>query len=186
MGTSNYKCKVCKKRFTPVFGFKQITCSVDCARIYGVKILKKEREKEKKELKDKLLTYNDCFKILQKIFNKYIRIRDKDKKCISCERILNGKFDAGHYFSYKTFPNLRIDEDNVHGQCVYCNKHLHGNLHYYRIGLIERIGLERFKALEVKSIQEKRKQTIEEIKEKIEYYKLKIKDYEREKNHKDQ
>lgn len=186
MGKTTRKCKVCKKSFIPIYGDNQVTCGINCAKVYGLKLLEKEKKKENERLKESILTYNDYVKLLQKYFNTFIRLRDKDKKCISCNRILTGKFDAGHYFNYKSFPNLRIEEDNVHGQCVYCNQHLHGNLHYYREGLIKKIGLERFKALEMKANASKQNLTIDEIKEKINYYKLKIKDYEKEKNNKDQ
>ena len=60
-------------------------------------------------------------------FNKYIRQRDK--RCISCNAPTE---NAGHYFSAGNHASLRFDERNVHGQCIRCNKWLHGNLIEYR------------------------------------------------------
>ena len=36
---------------------------------------------------------------------------------------------------------MRFVEDNAHGQCKYCNRHLSGNHVAYRAGLIARIGV---------------------------------------------
>jgi len=106
--------------------------------------------------------------------NTYIRFRDKDKPCISCGRKLGSKFDAGHYFSTGANPELRFEEDNIHGQCVFCNQHLHGNLIPYTDNLPERIGLERFNALKDKR-HKIRKYSKDELKQIIEIYKNKIK-----------
>ena len=64
--------------------------------------------------------------------------------CISCGAEFKSKFDAGHYFSVGAYPNLRFNPDNVHGQCVACNQHRHGNINEYSIKLPQRIGEERF------------------------------------------
>jgi hypothetical protein len=73
----------------------------------------------------------------QRIFNNYIRQRDKDLGCISC----GGRVDhAGHYFSVGAHSALRFSEQNCHGQCIGCNCYKHGNLIRYRQGLVERIG----------------------------------------------
>ena len=71
-------------------------------------------------------------------FNKYIRQRDEGKGCVSC-----GAYnfsDAGHFYSAGHYPNLRFNEDNVHGQCKRCNLFLSGNLNEYRKRIPERIG----------------------------------------------
>lgn len=73
----------------------------------------------------------------QKVFNAWIRERDKDKGCISC----GGSVDhAGHYFSVGQYSGLRFDETNVHGQCVGCNCFKHGNLIEYGMGIVNRYG----------------------------------------------
>lgn len=134
------------------------------------KKIKRDWQKEKKQIKEKLKTHKDFIQDLQKVFNTYIRLRDQNKGCISCGQNLSKKYDAGHYFSVGKYPNLRFDEDNVHAQCVHCNQHLHGNIAEYSIRLSRRIGKQRFE-----SLIEKRKTTLKlsipEIKEKIEHYK---------------
>jgi hypothetical protein len=63
----------------------------------------------------------------------------------------------------------------VHGQSVHDNRDLHGNLIAYREGLIKRIGVERFDALEALK-QVPRHCTIPEVKELIKTYRNKIKE----------
>ena len=91
-------------------------------------------------MKEKLQTKSDLLRVAQQLFNAFIRNRDKNKGCISCGATLSGKFDAGHFYSVGSYPNLRFNENNVHGQCVHCNQHKGGNLHEYRIRIVERIG----------------------------------------------
>ena len=169
------RCKVCKDKFEAKY-FLQKTClDPECILEYGKKETAKEWRKEKKHLKDKLKTNADHVKELQVIFNKFIRLRDKDKGCISCGTPLVGKFDAGHYYSAGGNPELRFNEDNVFGQCVYCNQHRHGALLDYTERLPNRIGLCRF--TELKKLRGKpMKYSIPELIEMKVIYRDKIKE----------
>lgn len=160
------KCKQCGKPFIQSYSTLQVVCSVPCSIIWSSK---KESEKRVKQMKKDLITHKDYVQILQKVFNTYIRKRDKDKPCISCGKPLTGKYDAGHFFP-TTKQALRFDEDNVHGQCVQCNQHKHGNIANYANFLPKRIGWDRFEDLYAKSNAEF-KVSIDWLKEKIEYYK---------------
>jgi hypothetical protein len=132
-------------------------------------------KKTKAVKKEELMTVQDYVKIAQQVFNKYIRLRDKDKGCISCGKPLVGKFDAGHFYNANNHWYIRFHPDNVHGQCVLCNQHKHGNLLEYRKGLIDRIGFEQYKSLECYA-EAARKYEKHELKEIIETYKQKIKE----------
>jgi len=137
---------------------------------------KEVKRKEKnviKEMKLSLKTHKDYLSDLQKVFNKYIRLRDQNKPCISCGKPLTGKFDAGHLFSVGAYPNIRFNEDNVNGQCVACNQHRHGNVNEYMVNLPKRIGQERFNKL-LQDRNTNLKISIPEIKEMMIYYKQKI------------
>jgi len=168
------KCKNCKQPFTPRFSFFEKYCwSENCKFIEAMEKLNQHKANEKKRIakkKKELLTKQDWLKIAQQAFNAYIRERDKGKKCISCDKILIGKFDAGHFYNANNHYMLRFDEDNVHGQCVRCNQHLHGNLIEYRNGLIERIGLINLLHLE-KQAHKTRNFTIEDLKYLSDIYK---------------
>lgn len=129
------------------------------------KIIKRYRQKSTNQLE----------KIAQEHFNKFIRLRDKDQKCISCN---NSGNQAGHYFSAGHYRALRFNEDNCNLQCMPCNYYKHGNLIEYRINLVKKIGEKRVKDLEQLAAIYKRcsfkwdKMTLIEI---IETYKQKVK-----------
>ena len=174
------KCKNCKDVFTPKwFNFKYCQ-KKECFDI-GVKEAaekaKIQREKkqrlETKKAKEKLLTHKDYLKLLQKVFNTYIRLRDKDLPCVSCGKNNDKQYHAGHYRSVGSAPHLRFNEINVWKQCATCNNYLHGNLIEYRKELINRIGVDKVEWLE--NYQESNKILIPEIKEQIKLYKHKIK-----------
>ena len=169
------KCKVCKQTYTPQRQLQQV-----CSPLCGIKYTKKQKEKawkkEKAEKKKELMTLQDWVKIAQATFNTYIRLNDKElnNPCISCRKPLGTKYDAGHFFNANNHWNLRFDERNVHSQCVYCNRHLHGNLLEYRNQLESYYGANWLTELE-KDAKITRKFTIEEVKEINELYKNKIK-----------
>ncbi len=58
--------------------------------------------------------------------------------------------NAGHFFAAGNNEAVRFDEVNVNGQCIRCNKFLHGNLLEYRKGLIQKYGENALKVLELK------------------------------------
>lgn len=61
----------------------------------------------------------------QNAVNRYIRLRDAGKPCISCGESLPldiSEFDAGHYRSRAAAPELRFDDRNVHGEHAECNR----------------------------------------------------------------
>ncbi|PIT51869.1 hypothetical protein BHC44_09680 [Snodgrassella alvi] len=155
------KCRWCGAEFEKHRAL-QIVCSSACA----IALNKQKREADNKKAqaaakrqeravikarKHALETIPQLTKRAQAAFNAFIRLRDKHQPCISCGNPLpdtpNG-YDAGHYRSVGSAPNLRFNEDNCHGQCKRCNNYLSGNHVNYRCGLIERIGLEAVEALE--------------------------------------
>lgn len=175
-GEKTIKCR-CGREFSPLYqgGIRKSRVCLSCLAAKAREKVKKDKKKKDKEAKEKLKTHSEWLQDLQKVFNKFIRIRDIDKPCISCGSRLIGKYDAGHYFSVGAYPNLRFNEDNVHGQCVHCNQHKHGNINEYSLSLPLRIGIERFENL-LAEREKPLKLSIEEIKEKIKYYKRKIKE----------
>lgn len=172
------KCKYCSELFMQQRPL-QYVCSARCGAELAISGRKKRLEKERIEAKKSLLTHKDYTKMLQAVFNTFIRLRDKDKGCISCGGSFVTKYDAGHFYSTSSTPNLRFDEANCHGQCVYCNQHLHGNLIMYFEALPKRIGQENYEALKERK-EVPLKLSIPELQEKIKFYKLKIKQLKKE------
>lgn len=94
----------------------------------------------------KLISLPRMLKKAQDVFNRWIRIRDKDKPCICC-----GSFntsEAGHYRSQGHYSSLRFNEMNVNLCCTKCNCFLSGNLIEYRKGLVRKYGEDKVLMLE--------------------------------------
>lgn len=109
----------------------------------------------------------------QRKFNEYIRLRDREKPCISCGR--HKIEQAGHYYPAGKFTSVRFNEDNVHGQCIQCNYYQHGNLIKYRVFLERRIGKERLDLLDSEATRKIKKWSMTELIQIHELYKSKIK-----------
>lgn len=82
----------------------------------------------------------------QTVFNKWIRERDKELPCISCQT--GTPTQAGHYLSQGHHSALRYNEYNTNAQCVRCNMFLSGNLINYRKNLVKKIGEDKVVELE--------------------------------------
>lgn len=150
-------CPVCREKFTPVRSIQPTCVKFDCQLAYGIKVAEKREasgraayRKSLREAKAKAKPRSKWLAEAQAAFNKWIRLRDADRPCISCGRHHTGKYDAGHYRSVGSNPALRFSELNVHKQCVPCNQHKSGNAVEYRIGLMARIGIEGVEWLEGK------------------------------------
>ena len=178
-------CKWCKTRFQPERD-KQICCCPECAVEYGRKQSAKAEviqaladRKTIKLRKEAIKTIRDWTKDAQAAFNAFIRERDKDKPCICCGLPLSsceigGKFDCGHYRSVGSAPHLRFDERNAHGQRKQCNRWGAGRAVDYRLGLINRLGIDSVESLEAD--QAPKKYSVEELKQIISTYKRKLKE----------
>ena len=171
------KCKYCKESFEPV-AFLQKNCfDPNCVTEWINETKQKEWKKKKAKLKLDLMTKSDYIKILQQLVNKYVRLRD-GSFCISCDKAIRGKVDAGHFFSCGNYPSVRFDLRNINSQCITCNQFKGGRIHEYREYLIKKIGSVEFEDLERKA-HENRKYSIPELKDMIQEFKQRIKQLEK-------
>lgn len=167
------KCKYCSEMFMQQRPL-QYVCSPRCGAELAISGRKKRINKERAEAKKTLLTHSDWIQFLQKVFNTWIKLRDKNRPCISCLTTSNVQYAAGHLWP-TTYQFLRFHEDNVWKQCnKNCNLEKSGNVGEYRINLIKLIGEERVKWLD-DNRHRRLELSIPEIQEKIKYYKQKIK-----------
>jgi hypothetical protein len=158
-----------------------IVCGFRCAEQYAkqsrerkeASLKRTERVKTKKAIQD-AQPKSYWLKKAQFQFNKFIRIRDAGLVCISCQKTMNKKINAGHFRSVGSSPHLRFNENNCHAQCEHCNTYLSGNIGNYRINLVKKIGEE--KVLELESDNKPKHYTIDDIKNIIEKYKRLIKE----------
>ena len=160
------KCKICSTAFNPEFTSFQKTCnSMDCIILFGkqeaTRLTKRAVRQDKKKAREKDRSY--WIKRVQTEFNKYVRNRDANEPCISCQRHHSGQYHAGHFMSVGGHSAaLRYNEDNCHKQCSVCNNYRSGNLSEYRSNLVRKIGLEKVAWLE--GPHEPKKYTVEELK----------------------
>lgn len=169
------KCKSCKSFFVPEKDM-QTTCSINCAIEYSKRdeVKQKRINKDKQELKQNDKSF--LMKKAQEVVNKYVRLRDKNRPCISCYTP-EAKWDAGHFKSAGGHQQLRFNTLNIHKQCMRCNQYLSGNLVEYEKELINRIGLNRVQSF--KTNHDIAKYDVEYLQRLIKVFKKKIKLYER-------
>lgn len=172
------RCKICNEVFTPNRPLVPV-CSPKCAIDYNNKLKANKAKKEKSILKEKLKTLSDLEADAKKSFQRYVRLRDKDLPCISCNNSNTNDWAGGHYFSAGMYSGLMFDERNCHKQCnTHCNKYLSGNLLEYRKGLIKRFGIEFVEKLESESDQKRNyKYTRDELIAKKLQYDIKCKEF---------
>jgi hypothetical protein len=70
-------------------------------------------------------------------FSLYIRQRDKGKPCITCGEYK--EHDAGHFIT-RNHEATRYHEQNVHGQCLACNRFQGGKQYEHGLAINRRYG----------------------------------------------
>lgn len=181
------KCKGCGKKFIPERQF-QNACSIQCSLSVARKVNEMKFKAENRTKKQQIKTKPQLTKEAQADFNKFIRLRDEGKPCISCGKTdeeinyvgVGGKWDCGHYLTVGSHPELRFDEANAHRQCKSCNggsgrfaKKDRTVSQKYRENLILRIGEDQVKRLE--GPHDMPNWTRDDLREIRKRYKIKIK-----------
>lgn len=157
---SKKRCRHCKEYKLADSGVKVpigFFCSMVCVLAHGKKMaplaLEKVRKEKDAKLRLELKTASQWRTEAQSAFNAYIRWRDRDKPCISCDAAgshegIGGYWDAGHFRSRGAARHLSFHLWNCHRQCTKCNRFLGGNISAYRLKLIPRISLDKVVLLE--------------------------------------
>lgn len=171
------KCKSCGVTFKPFSSLARV-CSMACSLDYVDSQKAVKAKKEHVAQKKDFLANDKSFQKAkaQKAVNEFIRLRDANLPCVSCDKPSDygGQWHAGHYKTTSARPDLRFNEDNISRQCAQCNTFLSGNLAMYRVTLVARIGLDRVLALEVDTDKPK-KYTAEDYAAITKIYQQKIK-----------
>jgi len=160
MANAKKKCRHCKEYDLVESGIKVPLgwfCSMSCVVQHGKKAATAVSDKRKRQtltkLKESVKTASEWRVEAQTAFNAYVRYRDRELPCISCDATgdhdgLGGYWDAGHYRSRGAAKHLSFNLWNCAKQCSRCNRYLSGNVVEYRKRLITRIGSERVDKLE--------------------------------------
>jgi len=150
MSVAKLRCKRCReyfKRETMVKFPSGRFCTKDHAVDWAIenqsKGVKKIEQEEKKEIirakKSNLKTRKEAAKTACHL---YIRTRDSGNGCICCGKPLGTTFHAGHWQESGNNPQIRYDENNIHGQRLDCNFFRGGDSGDYQENLISKIGRE--------------------------------------------
>lgn len=172
------KCKNCLQYFVPEREMQPV-CSFECAIEWSKKpkAQKAYKMEKKKELIEKYPDKSKWLANAQTVVNAYVRLRDKNKPCISCGYVGDSrKWNAGHFRPQGGNQQLRFNLLNLHKQCEQCNSYKSGNLVPYRENLIKKIGLDRVEQIEAN--QERGNYTVEYLQRLIKVFRKKIKLYE--------
>lgn len=178
------RCSECRGLFTP-FNTLDEVCSVPCAILFANNDAKVKAQKERfrraeiasnnkalRRFNEKTVSWwLDSYKngTTAYWFNRYIRFRDGNQPCISCDTTTAARWNASHYRSRGAASQLRFNPDNCHKSCSQCNKENSGNIGEYRIRLVKKIGLEKVEALE--NNHEIKRWDVEELRELRDYWK---------------
>jgi len=184
---SKNKCTNCGKFFlrdSMIVVIAGKFCRQNCLHDYAVnrtdELLARARKRERKadNVRKKKFQRSDLKTrkaAAKKACHAYIKARDLGSLCICCNRHLGKNYDSGHFLESGNHPKIRYDEDNIHSQSVYCNRHKGGDSDDYRGNLIKKIGLERVERLEsMKGGTVKR--TPQDYQDIENYYKAKLKE----------
>ncbi|MDR6389202.1 recombination protein NinG [Paraburkholderia phenoliruptrix] len=153
------RCRSCGNPYVPISSMAK-ACSVPCALdlVRQANARKEARAKREERAatrvaKEKLKSRADYLREAQTAVNAYVRLRDANEPCISCDRpaTWGGQWHASHYRSVGSNPGWRFNVLNIHRACSICNAWKSGNLTEYRPRLITKIGLERVELLEQES-----------------------------------
>jgi hypothetical protein len=176
------RCRHCGNSFAPISSMSK-ACSVPCALALNdaakaktaAKALKAER-KSMKERAEKIKTRSEHLAELQDAVNAYVRLRDINDPCISCDKpaTWRGQWHASHFKSVGHAPGLRFNLLNIHKACSVCNKWKSGNYAGYKPRLEKKIGKEMVDWLEGPAGNEPLKITVAEIKELKKFYRAEV------------
>ena len=155
------KCAQCRCEFTPQRPMQKV-CSPACAQLLAKKKREKVERAADRQKRESLKTRAQWAKDAQSAVNAYVRARDAGKPCISCGRMHEGQWHAGHYLSRGAHPELALEPLNIFRQCAPCNTYLSGNQIEFRKGLIARRGVQLVEWLE--GPHEAKRYTIEDYK----------------------
>lgn len=200
MNKNNPKCRNCKERFNKTDPKNPYCKKKECQKVHRDivneklyqkamknlnkiknqnKIWKQELTEEKAKKKNKNTLSNLKINV-RTVCHEYIRLRDKGKPCVSCDKEWDSSFQAGHLYKAELYSLLKYDERNIHGQCQGCNLQKNGNESSYHLNIFSRISEEDYNDIKEIAAQEKKtnfKWDREELNKIREYYKQKIKNH---------
>ena len=134
------KCKYCKERYTPKYSTTEPCPRYECRLKHLEANTAKINRTNKAIAKEKMKSYSQRLGEAKKVFQKWVRVRDKDLPCISCNTPIANEWHGGHFKKAEVYSGVIFHELNCWRQCKKCNVFLGGNELNYRATLVKRIG----------------------------------------------
>lgn len=165
----------CKEQFQP-YKTTDKACSYLCQLAINEQ---KEIDARFKKIKAKVKerdSIKDLTKIALQLAQKWARIRDEHRPCISCGKTKCIQWQGGHLYKSKLYSGVKFADYNIHKQCHACNHFMDGNEVNYIHGLIDRYGMEYVNYVRKVATETKdKKWSVPELRDMIAYYKNRIK-----------
>jgi hypothetical protein len=126
----------------------------------------------------KTATLNNVSNMFQFLVRIYQTDENGGGNCVTCGKELELKTtncQAGHFIQREIYK-YRLDFDNCHLQCSYCNKYLSGNINSYTIFMKNKYGIEKVNEMQqyyrnIKfGLETQKKPRQKEIKEKYDLF----------------
>jgi len=132
--------------------------SPECQTTFALETIEKQRKQrakaeriaevaDRKTVKAKLARLRPGYLAskAQDAINAYVRVRDHEHGCISCDKpaTWDGQWHAGHLIPRGRSSFLRFDLRNINKQCSVCNHREGGMVAEHERGIVERYGQER-------------------------------------------
>jgi hypothetical protein len=134
------KCKYCLERYTPKYITTEPCWKYECRLKHLEANTAKINKANKAKAKDDIKSYAQRLGEAKKVFQKWIRMRDKDLSCQACLKPIKGIAHGCHVFKAELFSGVIFDERNCFIGCVKCNLYLNGNEVQYLESLKKRFG----------------------------------------------
>lgn len=125
-----------------------------------IKLYKSSLKSNTRKVQSRQSALKEALSATKKMVHEYVRLRDKGRPCISCNKPWQIGFHAGHYFKAELFETLRFNLNNINGQCPECNILNEGNFEIYSLMLPKRIGYDAFHNLQQLSKNDKRQSKV--------------------------
>ena len=159
-----YVCRICKERYHMTseeyqkrsLTFRKRICESDAcldeaAGQVAKKLIKKVRDKEKDKLRQAIgiKPKKQSQDPLQKTMNKIARLLDKDNPCLARPfESQNVPLQGGHIYAVGSYPSLRYNIWNIHGQSHKSNAINGGESSLMIEGIERRYGIDRRETVE--------------------------------------
>jgi len=148
MKTPRRKCKYCKEYYEPKHTTTEPCWKYECRIKHLAANTSKINRANKSAAKEKMKSYSQRLDEAKRVFQKWVRVRDKDRPCMACGTTTSNEWHGSHLKKAEIYSGVIFHEHNVWKCCKKCNVFLGGNELNFRANLVIHIGEQAVKDLE--------------------------------------